>query len=215
VLGTRAADLGFEVERIRVDRHGDAFIEPESFDALVVMGSIESANNAELEWITRERGFVAAAVDADIPVLGVCFGGQLLAQVLGGSVIPSPSPEVGWLRIQTDRPSVVSAGPWLLWHEEAVVPPPGSRVVARTDVAIQAYLKEQHTGVQFHPEVTPDLVNAWLHEAHQRGEVTPAQHQALWDDVDNLALTSANNAGSLFDGFLHRAGLLDGSATED
>ena len=208
MLGTRAAELGFEVHEFRADGDADPLPAPEEFAGIVVMGSIESVNDARLEWVARERDVVAAAVDRNVPVLGVCFGGQLLAQALGGRVVPSPEPEVGWRSIRTDDPSLVLEGPWLLWHEEAVVTPPGAMVVARTDVAVQAYTEGHHVGLQFHPEVTTDLISSWLADAQQRGQVTAEQRRALWDDVDSLAGTSATNAAHLFDEFLRRAGLL-------
>lgn len=208
VLGARAAELGFEVHDFRADRDGDALPDPEEFAAVVVMGSTESVNNAQLGWVARERALIAEAIDRKVPVLGVCFGGQLLAQVLGGRVVASPEPEVGWLCIRTDDPSLVPEGPWLLWHEESVIPPPGAMVVARTDVAVQAYSKGPHVGLQFHPEVTPELVSFWIDDAQQRDEVTSEQRRALWDSIDSVATVSTRNAGQLFSEFVRRAGLL-------
>jgi GMP synthase-like glutamine amidotransferase len=208
ILGSRAAELGFDVREFRADCVGDPLPAPEEFGGIVVMGSIESVNDTQLEWIARERALIATAIDRNVPVFGVCFGGQILAQALGGRVITSPEPEVGWLPIRTADPSLVPEGPWLLWHEEAVVPPSGAVVVARTDVAVQAYVKGHHIGVQFHPEVTSGLIDSWINEAQQRGDVTSEQRRALWDDVERLAAVSARNAGRLFDGFLHQAGLL-------
>jgi GMP synthase (glutamine-hydrolysing) len=178
----------------------------------VVMGSVETVNDAQLEWVAHERTLIEAAIDRNVPVFGVCFGGQLLAQALGGRVITSPEPEVGWLSIRSDDRSLVPEGPWLLWHEEAVVPPPGAVVVARTDVAIQAYVHGPHIGVQFHPEVTTALIASWIDEAQQRGDVTSEQRRALWDDVERRATASARNAVRLFDGFLRQAGLLGASS---
>jgi GMP synthase-like glutamine amidotransferase len=208
VLGTRATELGFEIQEFRADCVGDPLPAPEEFAGIVVMGSIESVNDTQLEWVARERALIEAAIDRNVPVFGVCFGGQLLAQALGGRVITSPEPEVGWLSIRTDEPSMVREGPWLLWHEDAVVPPPGAVVVARTDVAVQAYVKGRHIGVQFHPEVTTGLIASWINEAQQRGDVTLEQRRALWDDVEQRATVSARNAARLFDGFLRLAGLL-------
>jgi GMP synthase-like glutamine amidotransferase len=208
VLGTRATELGFEIQEFRADCVGDPLPAPEEFAGIVVMGSVESVNDTQLEWVARERALIEAAIDRNIPVFGVCFGGQLLAQALGGRVITSPEPEVGWLSIRTYDRSMVREGPWLLWHEDAVVAPPGAVVVARTDVAVQAYVKGRHIGVQFHPEVTTGLIASWINEAQQRGDVTSEQRRALWDDVERLATVSARNAARLFDGFLRRAGLL-------
>jgi GMP synthase (glutamine-hydrolysing) len=211
VLGTRAEELGFEVAEFRADCLGDAQPDPEEFAGVVVMGSIESVNDTRLEWVGRERALVAAAIDRDVPVFGVCFGGQLLAQALGGRVVTSPEPEVGWRSIRTDDPTLVAEGPWLLWHEEAVIPPPRAVVVARTDVAVQAYRVGCHVGVQFHPEVTPDLIASWMDDARCRGELTAEAHLALWDNVDSLGTASARNAVRLFDGFLRQADLLPGA----
>ncbi len=208
VLGTRAVELGFEVQEFRADCVGDPLPAPEEFAAIVVMGSIESVNDTRLEWVAHERALVVTAIDRNVPVFGVCFGGQLLAQALGGRVVTSPESEVGWRSIQTDDPSLIPEGPWLLWHEEAVVPPAGAVVVARTDVAIQAYRKGQHVGVQFHPEVTAGVISSWIDDAQQRGDMTSEQRRALWDDVEQRALVSARNAWRLFDGFLRQAGLL-------
>jgi GMP synthase (glutamine-hydrolysing) len=208
VLGAHAARLGFDVRCFRADRIEDGLPDPDEFAGIVVMGSVQSVNDTRLAWVALERAFVASAVTHHVPVFGVCFGGQLLAQVLGGRVVRLPEPEVGWSAIHSDDPSLVAPGPWLQWHEEAVELPPGVAVIARTDVAIQAYVKECHTGVQFHPEVTADLVRTWILDARQRGEVTLEECRALWDDIDQLTRVSEANAGDLFGGFLRRAGLL-------
>jgi GMP synthase (glutamine-hydrolysing) len=208
LLGTQAEEQGFEVQCIRVDLSEGGLPDPAWYAGIVIMGSVHSVNDEQLAWVSLERGFVTDAVRRDVPVLGVCFGGQLLAQVLGGRVVPSPEPEVGWSVLRSDDLSVVAPGPWLLWHEEAIEEPPGARVVARTELAIQAYVKGPHTGIQFHPEVTSDLVRTWIDDAVQRHEVTPAQHRALWEDVDERTWVSAVNAADLFAGFLRRAGLL-------
>jgi GMP synthase (glutamine-hydrolysing) len=216
VLGSQTEKRGLEVHCVRADRIEDVLPDPEDCAGVVIMGSIQSANDDRLEWVARERNFVASSIGHDVPVFGICFGGQLLAQVLGGQVVRSPKPEVGWSTIRSDDPSVVPAGPWLLWHEESVTPPPGAVVVARTDVAVQAYIKGPHTGVQFHPEVTSDLVGAWIEVAQGRGEVTQRQHRDLWAHIDEWTAASARNARVLFDGFLQRAGLVaspDRSAT--
>jgi GMP synthase-like glutamine amidotransferase len=216
VLGSLTEERGLAVHCVRADRVEDGLPDPQDCAGIVVMGSIQSVNDDQLEWVARERTVVRSAIRHDVPVFGICFGAQLLAQALGGRVVRSPEPEVGWSTIRSDDPSVVPVGPWLLWHEESVALPPGAVALARTDVALQAYRKGPHAGVQFHPEVTADLVGAWIDDARGREEVTAQQHRDLWAHIDEWARASALNARILFDGFLHRAGLVrspDRSAT--
>ena len=208
ILGALAEGFGFDVECFRADRGEEALPDPGALAAIVVLGSVESVNDAGVAWVAPERAFVASAMEDHVPILGVCFGGQLLAQVLGGRVVRSPEPEVGWSTVQTDDPSVVAPGPWLMWHEDAIEPPPGATVLARTQVAVAAYVMGRHTGVQFHPEVTPDIVRMWIDDARQRDEVAPEHSRALSDNLEEMARASAANAAALFEGFLRRAGLL-------
>ncbi len=56
---------------------------------------------ASVHWLQPEIAWVREAVDRDIPVLGICFGGQLLARALGGSVAPGPKAEIGWTPIHS------------------------------------------------------------------------------------------------------------------
>ncbi len=83
LLGVRARALGLAFRSYRADHGVGGLPEPGSFDLLVVMGSAASVLDPSVRWIEPERLLVADAVAAQVPVLGVCFGGQLLAQVLG------------------------------------------------------------------------------------------------------------------------------------
>lgn len=59
-----------------------------------------------------------------VPILGTCFGSQALATALGGSVEPSPRPEIGWIHVETDVSDLVTPGPWLDWHYARCALPP-------------------------------------------------------------------------------------------
>ena len=97
-------------------------------------------------------------------MLGVCFGGQLLATALGGSVTRSLHPEVGWHEVRSDTPDLVPGGPWFQWHFDRFTPPPNARLVARNDRAAQAFTHGRALGLQFHPEVDEALVQRWIAE---------------------------------------------------
>jgi GMP synthase (glutamine-hydrolysing) len=102
-----------------------------SYGGVVVTRCVPAYDDA-VPWITDERAFLRAAIDAEVPVFGICFGSQILAHVLGGHVRPGARPEIGWMEVDTAAPELVAPGPWLVWHFDALVPPPGAREIART-----------------------------------------------------------------------------------
>ena len=205
VLGLFATGLGLEVSAHRADHGPDALPPDGSFDLLVVLGSTASVTDASVPWIAPERRLVARAVDRGTPVLGVCFGGQLLAQVLGGTVARADRREIGWRLLDTSDPARIPAGPWLDWHEDAFTCPPGAEAIARTDVSLHAFVGGPHTGVQFHPEVTVDVVGAWIGDDREQAGLTDTEAEALLGGFDRHGRGPDGQARTLFDGWLARA----------
>src|SRR5262249_12561878 len=76
--------------------------DPRDYDLVVSLGSEFAAFDDTIPWIERERRLLGTAAGADVPMLGVCFGGQLLARVLGGETFRSERSEIGWLPVRTD-----------------------------------------------------------------------------------------------------------------
>jgi GMP synthase-like glutamine amidotransferase len=140
---------------------GAALPDPEDYEFVVSLGSKHSPRDTHEPPVAAELALLERAVARDVPVLGLCFGGQALATVLGGTVEPAPAPELGWREIETDVPELVPAGPWLEWHYERFTTPPGAQELARTPDAVQAFRLGPHLGVQFHPESTVDIVAGW------------------------------------------------------
>lgn len=140
------------------------FPDPLDFDAIVPMGSPWGAWEDERigTWLHPEMDLMRTADTAGIPVLGICFGGQLLARTHGGSVSRAPVPEIGWTAIMTDEPDIVSAGPWFSFHYDRWQLPPGAREIARTTRASQAFLLRRNLAVQFHPEITYSGLQGWM-----------------------------------------------------
>lgn len=133
------------------------------FDAVLVMGAPWSVYGEEVApWIDDALAAIREAVAGDVPVLGVCFGAQAFAQATGGRARPADDHEVGWRTVETVDPSLVPEGPWFMWHGDTFDLPPGATSIARTPVGVQAFTMGPHLCVQFHPEVTPELVAAWM-----------------------------------------------------
>jgi GMP synthase-like glutamine amidotransferase len=171
-VGEGFARRGFDIEtfqvvpaaRFAVPDVAVQFPDPLDYDAVVALGAPWSVYDAATigTWIGDELHFLRGAHDGGVPVLGICFGGQALAAALGGEVELSPVPELGWTTVESAEPDLVAPGPWFQLHQDRWRLPPGARELAKTAVASQAFLLGRSLGLQFHPELTPDILQAWI-----------------------------------------------------
>jgi GMP synthase-like glutamine amidotransferase len=200
-LGARG--IAFDVHRTY---EGAPWPDPAEYDLVASLGSNRNPRDTDDPAVAGELALLRAAVGADVPVLGLCFGGQALAAALGAAVERAPVPELGWVEIESDEPEVVPPGPWLSWHFDRFALPDGAVELARTPAAIQAFRHGRHLGVQFHPESTPEIVLGWAHADTERlaalGHGDGAHLIAATPDRRAAARTAAF---ALFDGFLATA----------
>lgn len=141
----------------------------DEYDLIVPMGSIRSLTEKDEidSWIHTELDLLRTAHEAGTPILGVCFGGQLMADALGGSVEKAPVTEIGWYELEPvdGAENPVGPGPWLEWHHDRFTPPPGAEVLAKTADAVQLFRLDNTVGTQFHPEVDVAHVAGFLEHA--------------------------------------------------
>jgi GMP synthase-like glutamine amidotransferase len=130
-------------------------------DHVVVLGAIPSVTD-DLPWIAEELAWLRRADEAGVPILGICFGAQALCVVSGGRVETAPRKEIGWFAVNTVAPELVPPGPWLEFHGDLCLPPVAARILATTDLCVQAFAIGRHLGVQFHPEVDGPQLKRWL-----------------------------------------------------
>jgi GMP synthase-like glutamine amidotransferase len=188
----------------RVDEtwHAGATTDPTDYAFVASLGSKWSPRDTDVPAVAAELALIERAVEHDVPVLGLCFGGQVLAQVLGGTVEPAPRPELGWREIETDDPALIPAGPWLEWHYERFTTPPGATELARTEDAAQAFSHGLHLGVQFHPESTVEIVAGWAALDGERLAAQGIEDAAALLDAPTTRHEAARAAAfALFDGF--------------
>jgi GMP synthase-like glutamine amidotransferase len=140
------------------------FPDPAGYDAIVFFGAVWAVYDEATigTWIGEEIAFARAALGLGVPVLGICFGGQMLAAALGGQVARATTPEIGWTVVSSADPALIDPGPWFQWHYDRFTLPAGVPVLARTALANQAFAHGRAVGVQFHPELTPSVLECWL-----------------------------------------------------
>ncbi len=139
--------------------------DPRAFAGIGMMGGPMSVNDG-LAWTAPVCALLRDAVDARVPVIGHCLGGQLLAQALGAAVTRAGTPEIGWLDVSVC--DVAAQREWFgdraafttfEWHYDAFALPPGAtRVLTNAFNANQAYVvDDRHIGFQCHIEMTRAL----------------------------------------------------------
>jgi GMP synthase-like glutamine amidotransferase len=178
--------------------------DPRAYDLVVSLGSEQSAYDHALPWVAREATLLRDAVSADVPVLGICFGSQLLARALGGRALPGAQTEIGWVAVRSSDPDLVAEGPWFQWHHDTFAPPPGAVLLADNPAGPQAYMVGRSLGVQFHPEVTVAIVEEWVALGVKdlaRHGIDPGR---LLADTRGLARENRARAWRLFDAFVDR-----------
>jgi len=196
-LAQRAASV--DVLRIDLEDHVP---DPRDYDLIVSLGSEFPAFDDSVPFIGRETQLIQQAASADVPFLGLCFGGQLMARVLGGRSFRADRSEIGWLPVRTNDPELVGEGPWFQWHFDSFTLPPGARLIAETDIGPQAYLIGRSLGLQFHPEVTPEIMAAWVGAYRHELDTEGVDPDALLEETRRRAATARANAERLLNAYL-------------
>lgn len=162
------------------------------FAGYCILGGPMSAND-NLDYLKTEMKLALDAMAAEIPVIGHCLGGQLMAKALGGTVQAAENPEIGWVDLQI----AVEGAHWfggrtqarlLQWHGESFsIPRDGKRIMTGAYCANQAFQVGKHLGMQFHCEVDAGKVLTWL--KNDRQELVNASHSPGVQDADELVAT--------------------------
>ncbi|MEK6664222.1 MAG: type 1 glutamine amidotransferase [Pseudomonadota bacterium] len=189
-FATFLAQQNIPLELIKIDAGDPVPTDVSAYSGLVFMGGPMSVND-DLPWIAPMLSLIREAVRQDIPVLGHCLGGQLIAKALGGAVTKNPVKEIGWGEVSVVDQAAARA--WFddapakflsfHWHGETFSLPPGAtRILGSPYCANQAYVLGKHLGMQCHVEMTREMIEAWcavgqkeIAEAHSPAVQTAAQ----------------------------------------
>ena len=158
---------------------GETLPAPDTVDLLIIMGGPMSVHDeAEYPWLVDEKAFVRRVMDTGIPVLGVCLGAQLIADVLGARVYANGEKEIGWFPVEAVSANAMSfrfpsSIEVFHWHGETFDLPQGAVRLAQSAVCRnQAFqVGRSVIGLQFHLETTPESAAALT--THCREELVP------------------------------------------
>lgn len=203
-VGDRLVDRGYTLRTALRDR-GEIPRDLASVDAVLLLGSDWSVHSpVDPDALVAECELVKTARSAEVPVLGLCYGAQVVAHALGGRVSLAARPEVGFVEVDTDDDELVPAGPWPAFHVDVVDPPPDARVVARNACGTQAFLLPGVLAVQFHPEVRPDVLDDWARRFPQLLVDAGLDRESLVAEARDREPAARSAAYALVDAFLDR-----------
>lgn len=164
---------------------GQAPPAPGDLSFVCSLGSERSAADAD-GWVPGEVAMLRETVAAGVPVIGLCFGGQALSVALDGGITALAPPEIGWIAVSS-RDDAIPEGPWLQYHFDLMLLPPGGEELARSPAGTAAFRHGRHLALQFHPEVDAALVDRWAR--------TDPKLPATGITPEQLAEQSARHAG--------------------
>ena len=174
------ARRGIGIDYADLYQPGAAEPDPARYDGLICMGGAMSVNDG-LPYLEREARWIAQAMEAGRPVLGVCLGAQLIAKALGARVYRNPVKEIGWFEIELTGEG--AADPLFAgaaqretvfqWHGETFDLPPGARWLASSPACRhQAFrIGASAYALQFHLEVTPEMIADWCSQDLNCGDM--------------------------------------------
>lgn len=214
LVGAALSELGYSID-LHLYPQGGRLPGADGYDHVVILGSSWSVYS-ELAWIVDELAWLRVV---GVPVLGICFGAQLLSAAFGGTVERAPAFELGWVTVEPvqgegrDQRASLSPGPWFEYHGDRCVLPPSARVLATNQVCVQAFTLGHHIGVQFHPEIDRTQLERWMgsgaREDVARAGIDP---DALLAQTENEEPAARARATALVASFLaHGAGERDPS----
>ncbi len=176
-LADWAAQGGHQLRPVRLYA-GEPLYRIEQTQMLIVLGGPMGVHDtAQCPWLTAEKRAIESALREGKPMLGVCLGAQLIADVLGAAVTRNPEPEIGWFPIQPVAGSLLLEPLSVLhWHGDTFSLPAGAQQLATSAACTQqGFAYANHVlAWQCHLESTPASVQQLVQNC--AGELTPAPH---------------------------------------
>ena len=176
---------------------------PENPEIVVITGSTTGVYEDE-EWIDALVEKTREYIQDGVPILGVCFGHQIIAKAMGTEIVQMDDYEIGYREINFDDTEIFrglreSEYPFSTHQDRIEEVPENMERIAETDVCIQGIKHEEKPvfGVQFHPELTPDVAR----KAIRTKNFNEAREKRLLDEVNEESFERAKRTLKIFENF--------------
>lgn len=160
-----------ELTYVKLFEPNPAFPPVKEFDLVIVLGGLMSVNDEDdYAWLKTEKSCLAEVLENGTPLLGLCLGAQMIANVLGADVVQGEHQEIGWYPVDNvskgQGVQITLPKPVFHWHGETFKLPDGAvRLMSSQACENQAFqMGEKVVGLQYHLEVIPDTIEHWLHD---------------------------------------------------
>jgi GMP synthase-like glutamine amidotransferase len=209
-LGTTLRDFGHRLDVRRLHQGDEVPATLEGVDGVVSCGGAPDPDDDKIDWIAEEKAFIAAAHEADLPVVGICLGNQLVADALGGKIKKMKTAEIGWHPVTltpTGCEDPILAGiAWSSiqahWHSYEISKlPPGAKLLASSQQCeTQAWGLGQRTyGFQYHPEIWEDTMDGWAEDDSDAVRAAGLTVESLREQTEHHYATCARLGQRLFE----------------
>jgi GMP synthase (glutamine-hydrolysing) len=173
---------GYDISKIQA-RKDPIPKSAKEFLAIIILGGPMSVYDG-IKYLNEEKGLIRDAIQRKIPTLGICLGSQLIAEAIGGSVHKGIKKEIGWHKVTLTEKGLNSLFKGLnkthfkvfQWHGDTYTLPPKTEILAYSNLYPQAFRFGTAYGLQFHLEVTTDMIRSWLREYEK--EITEGRLRA-------------------------------------
>jgi GMP synthase (glutamine-hydrolysing) len=210
LLGNVLAARGFAIRTVRTWLGEPVPKDLQDASALVVMGGPMGVHDTgPFPNLRDEAHRIEMAIAADLPILGVCLGSQLLAKVLGAKIGPGPRKEIGWHRVHRPLASADDAlfagAPSsffaLHWHGDAFDFPSSTVGLARSDLTPHQAFRFGRAayGILFHLEVSREMMKDWVTSSATEISAEGIEGEAILADSDRLLPSAAPIGGGIFE----------------
>ena len=182
---------GFKVREILSTKETIQSQNLPEYDAIFILGGPMSVND-NFDYLLEQKKLILSCFNLGTPIFGICLGSQLIASSCGGKVFRGPKKEIGWGEVRITSKGQSSIFGNILdnkirvfhWHGDTFTLPKEAEILSESDLYIQAFRFKNAIGIQFHLEVTKNMIQNWIRKYHKELKNEDLSRDELVDELD-------------------------------